>query len=64
MLLYYFRKKQVKNINQIHYAGAKDDIVPPELIIDFAGAEKVVIVKKAGHGDGFESVYPEIYEVK
>ena len=57
-------KKQVKNINQIHYAGAKDDIVPPELIIDFAGADKVVIVKKAGHGDGFESVYPEIYEVK
>ena len=58
------KKDQVKSVNQIHYAGGQDDVVPPSLIQDFAGTDKVVIVKKAGHGDGFESIYDAIYEAK
>jgi len=58
------KKEKVKSVHQIHYAGEKDDVVPPRLIQDFAGADKVIVVKKAGHGDGFEKIYPEIYEVK
>ena len=58
------KKNQLKSVNQIHYAGGNDDVVPPSLIQDFAGADKVVVVKKAGHGDGFESVYDAIYEVR
>ena len=58
------KKNQVKAIRQVHYAGEKDDVVPPELIQNFAGADKVVVVKKARHGEGFEQIYPEIYEVK
>ena len=58
------KKNKIKKVNQIHYAGEKDDVVPPKLILDFAGKENVVVVKKASHGDGFETVYNEIYEVR
>ena len=58
------QKEKIKSVPQIHYAGGKDDVVPPSLIQDFAGADKVIVVKKAGHGEDFEPIYPEIYEVK
>ena len=53
-----------KTIPQVHYAGGKDDVVPPKLIQDFAGKEAVIIVPKAGHGEGFSSVYDDIYGVQ
>ena len=51
-----------RTIPQKHYAGEEDDVVPPKLILDFAGIDRVVIVPNAGHGTGFSSIYHEIYE--
>lgn len=52
-------------IPQIHYAGARDTVVPPALIRDFVGdAAPVVVVPKASHGKGFDSVYDAVYKVR
>jgi len=54
----------LKTIPQVHYAGEKDHVVPPELIQAFVEKENIVIVPKAGHGDGFVSIYDDIYGVR
>ena len=58
------KKSAFLKIPQIHYAGGRDDVVPLELIRDFVGPERVIVVPKAGHGTGFDSIYHEIYEVQ
>ena len=57
-------KKNLKKIPQVHYVGSEDDIVPPELVREMAEPENIRVIKGAGHGSGFEKIYPEIYEVK
>lgn len=48
-------------IPQIHYAGSEDDIIPPQLIKDFAGQNaQVVTVDGATHNSGWEKVFNEI----
>lgn len=52
-------------IPQIHYAGGRDDVVPAKLIQDFVKDENlVVVVPKASHGKGFDSIYDAIYKVR
>lgn len=58
------KKKELFVLNQVHYAGEKDEVVPVSLIQDFVGEERMVVVPKAKHGKGFKSIYKEIYEVK
>lgn len=53
----------LKRIPQTHYAGEKDTVVPTQLIQDFAG-ESVSVVPGATHGDGYDSVFSQIYEVQ
>ncbi len=53
-----------QTIPQVHYAGGKDEVVPPQLIQDFVGADKVIVVPRAGHGKGFSSICQDIYEVQ
>lgn len=48
-------------IAQHHFAGAKDEVVPPDMITDFAGKDLVTVVPKARHNKGFEKIAPEIY---
>ncbi|MBQ7413653.1 MAG: hypothetical protein IJV07_05240 [Alphaproteobacteria bacterium] len=58
------KKEVFQKIPQRHYVGEKDTNVPPELVLDFAPADTVVIVPGAGHGTGFKKIYPEIYGVR
>ena len=58
------KKKDFLKLNQVHYAGENDKVVPVKLIQDFVGVENLVVVPKATHGDGFKSIYNEIYEVR
>ncbi|MDR1360689.1 MAG: alpha/beta hydrolase [Rickettsiales bacterium] len=51
-----------KKIPQTHYVGTDDAVIPPRLTTEFAGAENVVIIPGAGHGKGFESIYPLIWK--
>ena len=53
-----WRKKR-KNINQLHFVGEKDTVVPPELAQTWS--DKLVIVKGATHSKGYEKIYSKIY---
>ena len=50
-----------RKINQIHYAGKKDNIVPLELSEKWVDAEHLFVVKKASHEKGFDSIYKKIW---
>ena len=58
------KQKELKKIDQIHYVGDEDEVVPPELVQRMADLENIRVIKGAGHGTGYEKIYPEIYEVK
>ena len=49
-------------IPQVHYVGKKDEIITPQLNVDFAGANNVVIVDDASHGSGWESIYTAVWD--
>ena len=58
-------KNAFDKIKQTHYVGGKDDIVPPQLTQQFVSdASTVVIVPKATHNKGYESIYKELYQAK
>lgn len=54
----------LKDINQTHYVGTKDKIVPPELSYNILGKDNssVVVVKGATHTKGFDSIYEDIWK--
>ena len=58
-----YRETYLK-LPQKHYVGKNDNIIVPELNIDFAGKENVVIVDKASHGSGWNSIYPMIWQIR
>ena len=50
-------------IPQIHYIGGKDKVVPPVLTYNFIqDKNKVILVEKADHQNGFDKIYSEIYQ--
>ncbi|MBP5343939.1 MAG: alpha/beta hydrolase [Alphaproteobacteria bacterium] len=53
-----WRKKRQK-LNQLHFVGEKDEIVPPELARTWS--DKVVVVKGATHTKGYNKIYSKIY---
>ena len=55
---------KLKDISQIHYVGAKDEIVPPEMTYDILGKDNasVVVVKGATHQKGFDKIYKDIWK--
>ena len=51
------------DIPQIHYVGEQDKVVPPALTEAFVSdPTTVVVVPKATHTKGFQSIYPAIYQ--
>lgn len=56
----------LKGIEQTHYVGAKDKVVPPELTYQILGKDNpnVVVVSGAKHGKGFEKIYADIWRVR
>ena len=57
-------RPEMEHIPQIHYVGDRDKDSAIRMIQDLVGEDAVVVVKGAGNGKGFESIYREIYEVK
>lgn len=56
-------KETFNKIPQFHYVGEKDKVVPPILTQSFViNPETIILVPKADHQNGFESVYKEIYQ--
>lgn len=56
---------QFFKLNQIHYVGGKDCVVPPKLVQDFIqNNASVIVVPKASHGKGFEKIYDAVYQIK
>ena len=53
-----WRKKR-ENINQLHFVGEKDTVVPFELARTWT--DKIVLVKGATHAKGYSKIYPKIY---
>lgn len=54
-----FREDFLKFSN-INFVGKKDKIIPFEITLDFTG--NVIIADNAGHAEGFEEIYPLIWE--
>ena len=54
-------KAEFRLIQQIHYVGEKDDIIPPKLAYEFTNNQSLIReVNGASHGSGWESIYPYI----
>lgn len=48
--------KEIAEIPQIHYAGGKDDVVPPALSEKWIDKKRLVILPNATHAKGFEAI--------
>ncbi len=58
-------RKQFAEIEQIHYVGTKDKVIPPHLNRTFIGDEsKIIEISGAGHNSGWEEIYPAIRSAK
>lgn len=53
--------ERLPEVEQVHFAGARDAVIPPEL---FEGVPNVVTVPGAGHDRGFGAVGRRIYELR
>jgi pimeloyl-ACP methyl ester carboxylesterase len=50
------------SVPAMHFVGENDRVIPPEITIGFVkNPFEITVVKKAGHGTGFESIYPFIW---
>ncbi len=55
---------KLKGINQVHYVGTKDPVVPLELMYQWVDESLIVPVKGAKHTSGYEDIYPLIWNEK
>ena len=56
---------QFKKIPQMHFVGTDDRVIPPFLVRQFVGeAALVVEIEGASHNDGWEKIYPLIWNEK
>ena len=53
-------KEQYLLLPQEHYVGNKDTVMPPMLVEDFVGQDKIRMVPSAEHNKGWERIYPLI----
>lgn len=53
-------KDKYSVIEQEHYVGTKDEVMPPKLVYDFVGSDNVREVPLAEHSKGWERIYPLI----
>ena len=58
--------KKLDGIEQVHYVGSKDKVVPAELTYDVLGKNNpnIVVVNGAKHSKGFEKIYDDIWRVR
>ena len=58
------KNSELDKINQVHYAGGKDTVVPLELIEAWTPDGTIQIVPKAKHHKGWEKIYGDIWSVR
>ncbi len=60
------KPSDLKGIDQTHYVGAKDNVVPPELTFDVLGEDNpdIVVVQGARHHKGYDKIYADIWRVR
>lgn len=59
------KKEAFEKIPQHHYVGEKDDVVPPELTLEFVSDENnITIVPKATHSKGYDKIIDKIYHME
>ncbi len=49
------------SLPQQHFVGGQDVIVPPFLVHDFVGDDRVMVIEKATHDTGYQPAYPFLY---
>ena len=55
-------RKQFAKIPQIHYVGSDDKVMPPVLVRDFVGKDDLIVeVDGAGHNEGWEEIYNNVW---
>lgn len=52
---------QFQKLNQVHYAGQKDSVVPWQMTEEIVGKDKLIVVKKASHNKGYEKIYGQVW---
>ena len=55
-------KEKFALVEQIHYVGADDNIIPPELTQKFVPQDKIITIKNATHNTGWKKAYSLIYQ--
>ena len=54
---------EIKEINQVHYVGTKDTVVPLELTQKIVTDETLIVpVKGARHDKGYDKIIKQIYD--
>lgn len=58
-------KEAFARIPQVHYVGERDTVVPPALTRQFVSdSSAIIVVPKATHGSGYDSIYAALYRIK
>ena len=55
-------KEKFALVEQIHYVGTDDNIIPPELTQKFVPQDKIITIKNATHNNGWQKIFPQIYK--
>ena len=57
---------KLSDINQVHYVGGKDKVVPADLTFNILGNDNanIKLIPKAKHGSGFDKIYEDIWNVR
>jgi hypothetical protein len=54
-------KAEFYQIPQTHYVGGDDEIIPPELVKNFARSSDIIEISGATHTSGWDKIYQQIY---
>ncbi|MDR2901736.1 MAG: hypothetical protein LBU87_01320 [Lactobacillales bacterium] len=58
------KKTQFSKIDQKHFAGGRDEVVPPALIQEFVVDDTtIIVIPKATHERGYDKIYDVIYRM-
>lgn len=58
-------KTEFAKIPQMHFIGADDKVIPMEITENFINdPSKITVIPNAGHGTGFENIFPTIWNEK
>ena len=54
-------KEKFALMEQIHYVGSDDNVIPPEITRKIIPVDKIIEIKGATHSKGWDKIYQQIY---